>query len=238
MKYTIDHPKLDFNGKIIEYRKCNQCNDDVNFERWNFYEGLCSRCHSWMKHNQSVINQDKKSMEARSNLWNELCPSQYRDNPIDVIDKDCFEKVTKWKFGNMGLLCSGQSRRGKTTSCWHLLHRLYVLEGKRFEALSEPEFAQKCQEMARSRGVDNWLNHLSNVEILFIDDIGHAATSSGYLAQLYIVVENRTKWKKPIISTTQFSSEELISRSGTSGKTTQAILNRLKASSQIVVFGE
>lgn len=196
---------------------------------------MCDRCYSFLRIKQSTKDDEKKSLDERMAIWETVCPSQYRENNVDIIDKSCFTSVTSWDLGPMGLMCTGASRMGKTTSCWHLLHKLYVLKGIQFEALSEPEFAQKCQEMGRARGLDSWLKKLSSVPILFLDDIGHAATSSGYLSQLYIVVENRTKWKKPIISTTQFSSAELVDRGGAK-KTIEAILNRLKRASKIVVF--
>lgn len=209
--------KVHINGKPFGPCRCQICGDKFIKEQEEIKQG--------------------NSKAQRLTKWLFLCPVQYRENKIDLIDQEHLLKVFDWKFGETGMMCTGESQRGKTTSCWRLLERLYLKEGIPFTAMTEPEFSIQAQRHGRTRTFDEWIDKLCNTKILFLDDIGHSATTSKHLEDLYYVVEKRTSWKKPIISTTQFSQNEFESRAyGSASKTVTAIINRLRKSSEIVNF--
>lgn len=220
-------------------KTCEKCQvDDVSEHAFDFNDGLCNPCFTWKRSRDNESGSKKESLEKRMSRWNGLCPQTYRENETTLIDDDSFKKVTSYKLNPRGILCMGDSRTGKTTTCWRLLETLYVLHGIGFKALTESEFSQETAKAQRNRNLDGWLKELCNCKILFLDDIGHVQATKSHLEELYYVVEKRTAWKKPIIATTQFSANELMERArGSAGeKTVIAILNRLKAHCQIINF--
>lgn len=220
-------------------KTCDKCSrDDVSPHAYEYNEGLCNPCFTWKRHNEDIEDKKKEALNVRIDRWNKLCPETYRQNDTTLIDDDSFKKVTDYRIKPRGILCMGDSRTGKTTTCWRLLETLYVLHGIDFKALTESEFNQETSKAQRNRNLDSWLKELCKCKILFLDDIGHVQATRGHLEELYYVVENRTAWKRPIICTTQFSANELMERArGSAGeKTVIAILNRLKAHCQIINF--
>lgn len=218
---------------------CGNCSREIEGGLgYEFIHGLCGPCYTWKRAKESADERKKESLEKRIVKWNELCPTTYRENPVDLIDEASFKKVTEYRLSTRGILCMGDSRTGKTTTCWRLLETLYVLHGIGFRAMTESEFSQETAKAQRNRNLDSLLNELCSCKILFLDDIGHVQATKSHLDELYYVIEKRTAWKKPIIATTQFSANELMERARASSgeKTIMAILNRLKAHCEIINF--
>lgn len=221
---------------------CAQCGNITSQSHAEGFYGLCSSCYSQRRKEENKgldrSGKDKELMEERIEKWETMCPELYRKTDPSFIDGVKFSDVTKWKFGQKGLMVVGRSRAGKTTSCWHLLHKLYVLQSHSFVAISEPEFSIQRDKHSRQGSLDFFLNQCIRTEVFFLDDLGHAATNSRNLEELYHIVEKRTSWKRPIIITTQFTREELEdkgSKAG-SGKTALAIMNRISCFCHQVCF--
>ena len=216
-------------------RPCTTCGGLTSLFHYEGFYGLCGACYGQRRHEENLADKstidgkNKQSMELRMGKWNELCPELYRNADTSFIDQLQFVRITKWKYGQKGLVISGRSRVGKTTSVWHLLHKLYVLEGRSFKAISEPEFCIERDKNSRQGTLDAFLNQCIHSDVFFLDDVGHAATNSRNMEELYHVIAKRTDWKKPIIVTTQFTPDELQERGSKSGsaKTAVAILNRI-----------
>jgi DNA replication protein DnaC len=220
--------------------KCRICEASIPPYQLKLYnEALCSAHLSIKLMRESAARDGDRSWEERRIRWKELCPEQYRDNDVKRIQLARYEAVTSWKVNPQGLLCMGASQLGKTTSCWKLLESLYINEGIKFEAVTEAEFSNRLSRSFRDSSAGAWLSRLCKVPVLFFDDIGHSASTSKHLEDLFFIVETRTAWKRPIIATTQYTPNELIDASGMGGKKTiLAILNRLKRSCKIVQFYE
>lgn len=214
-----------------KWLNCDKCSTPVIDVTHTFNEGLCDRCFSFKRIGEGKEIREKARMEERMANWDLLCPELYRKGDISFIDSNKFSKVMRWKFGQMGLLICGDSRKGKTTSAWHLLHNQYVLQGHSFMAISEPEFSIEREKHARNYSVDTFLNKCIYSEIFFLDDIGHAASTAKHMEELYYIIEKRTSWKRPIIATTNFTLDEMEQKSGKYGsaKTAKAILNRINS---------
>lgn len=222
---------------------CSHCGETFNLyhDRWPEASDQCSRCYSMEKMKvDAAENQTRQAQEARekrSHQWLELCPDQYREVQTDFVRFPKCRDVMAWKMSKRGILIHGNSQAGKTTAIWKLLHQLFVGYGIQFKAFTESEFHQELASRAiTSRKA--WLDSLCFTPILFFDDIGHSPAYQKSLEDMLYVVENRTSWKRPILSTTQFTGSELESRASFSNgqKTVQAILNRLRASSEIIEF--
>jgi DNA replication protein DnaC len=240
MNTLIENPEI----VQTEHIPCATCGNLTHkFHAEGFY-GLCGSCYSERREKEnaedkgSIDGKNTESMNLRMDKWSELCPELYRHSDTTFIDQGNFVKVTKWKIGQKGLMISGRSRLGKTTSVWHLLHKLYVLEGHSFKAISEPEFCIERDKHSRNGTLDSFLNACIFSDVFFLDDVGHAATNSRNMEELYHVIAKRTDWKKPVIVTTQFTRDELELRASGTGskKTAVAILNRLASFCYQVAF--
>lgn len=219
------------NPKEPNILTCRECGKSILEPDYEFSGGLCSRCHTLSKISEQEKAKTKAGMMQREESWETLCPETYRTNDISQIDENDFRTVTTWKFGKTGLMVVGASGTGKTTSCWHLLHNLYVLQGQPFQAFSEVEFNQHL----RGPSPTEFLKSLIKTQVFFLDDLGHISSSPRCLEDLFYVVEKRTSWRRPIIVTTQFREAEFADRKS---KTLSAILTRLKRHCQIVHFNK
>lgn len=218
------------NQSTSKVKACNQCHGDELEASYEFNGGICNRCASMNKLKYTA----KTRLEERQEKWILICPERYRENEVSKIDELAFNQVFNWKMSKRGIICHGHSMRGKTTSCWKLLEKLFILQGVHFLAYTEAEFSQQCSKLG-FKTLD-WLTQLSIAPLLFIDDLGNAASSARHLEDLYFVIEKRTAWRKPVIITTQYNSEELTMRGKGAEKITIAILNRLKFSCEMVKF--
>lgn len=223
---------------------CSQCSNLTSSFHADNFSGLCGNCYSEKRKvenkedEESAKRMSKESMNLRMERWEILCPDLYRKSPTDFIDPVKFRDIVSYKTGPIGLMIVGPSRVGKTTSVWNLLHKLYVLEGKTFKAISEPEFTIERDKYSRNGNLETFLNTCIRSDIFFLDDLGHAATNARNLEELYHVIEKRTSWKKPIIVTSQFTRDELSNKGNKTGsyKTALAIMNRISSFCRFVQF--
>jgi DNA replication protein DnaC len=239
---TVEHRQIF--ASVTDKVPCSVCaNLTSQFHAEGFY-GLCGDCYGQRREEENkgdrpaIDGKNKQSMELRMEKWNNLCPELYRTGDTSFIQTDKLVSVTKWKMGQRGLMVTGRSRAGKTTSVWHLLHKLYVLEAKTFKAISEPEFSIERDRHSRQGSLDGFLAGCIRADVFFLDDLGHAATNSRNLEELYHIIETRTSWKRPVIVTTQFTREELEEKGQRAGsaKTALAILNRISSFCYHVAF--
>lgn len=230
LKSFQDHPETE------EWIECCKCHRSIKQSVSIFNNGLCNRCASLAASEKEFSSTEaKKALEARQMKWLSICPERYRNAPTDQFNIDCINDVMSYKMGSRGILCFGESGKGKTTLCWKLLEKLFLFQGVRMECMTEAEFSQNCSKTG-IQNLHNYLEYLCLVPMLFIDDIGHSASTARHLEDLYYVVEKRTAWRKPILATTQFTSSEMQERAKGGAKTITAIVNRLKGSCKIIQF--
>ena len=95
-----------------------------------FTEGkfeIMSQEERWKVRDEYIRLAQRRRVERS---WEELCPPGYRNTIPEQLPKlPKFEEIQKWKYGPMGLLLVGPTRRGKTRSVWKLLERLHF-EGR------------------------------------------------------------------------------------------------------------
>lgn len=222
---------------------CEKCGDEFEGEPLTFNgkiiftPKICVECER-IARESDAMEERQRAKRARKREWEKICPPEYEDTDQARLPPTApLANVLSWRFGPEGLLCFGDSRTGKTRSCWVLVRRLWIDEGRKLEALTEVAFSITGQKLARTE-LDRWLTRLIHVPVFFLDDIGHAATSGRALEEMYHVIEQRTAHKRPIIATTQFSQDEMETKSKVTQhqKTIAAICNRLREFSRVVDF--
>lgn len=218
---------------VQEAKKCEGCGEsflatfDINEATGNplWVPRLCPSCAETSAQAEKR-RQEEEREAAITQRWEKLCPSEFLH--ADASRLPHLSEVLAWERGKKGLLLLGKSGMGKTRCIWKLLRPLFW-DGITPVVFTEVGFSIECARVERNRSADEFIEKLVRAPILFLDDIGHAATSSKHLERLYYVVDERTKWNRPILATTQFNGEELQDKSGDRHqKTVESIVRRLR----------
>lgn len=151
--------------------------------------------------------------------FEEQCPFEYKNTDVNHADfpkGPNFERIMayKWSKGAKGLMVGGKTGVGKTRSIWLLIHKLMTKDGVRVRAISDPTFSREYSKRLGNGTADEWMEGLSKVPILFIDDFGKSAVTPRYREQFYDILESRTNSGNPIIVTTQLDRAAIMTRFG------------------------
>jgi len=135
------------------------------------------------------------------------------------VNWTAFDKVQRWIPGGTqpGLVCVGDTGRGKTLAVFHRCAALHRETGVRFLALTADEVKRRLIEAARS---DLWAEgegaaqgieaEMLAAPIVFIDDLSQAKLTAHYAERLFAIVEHRTAHGLPLIVTVQMGKGALI----------------------------
>lgn len=158
---------------------------------------------------------DKDSRARRVLAWPKICPDKFLDSKINRLPRQNISEIALlWKYQEKGLILKGPPERGKTRTVWLLLQRLYVEEGKTIAGFDAQQWARECGKKCEDRRIFAWIESLRSLDILFIDDIDKMNVSARVQAELFSIVKTRIENNKPMLFTTNMTSEELEEKFG------------------------
>ncbi len=174
--------------------------------------------------------------KRRANAWKALCPPLYRDTVLDRIPcKDKFNEVQNWRYGSLGLILLGPSRRGKTRSVWKLLERLHF-EGREIIAFTPMKLKLQVANVWRDpETAEEWIYSLHLADVLFFDDLDTIRFTEAVEETIYDVFEYRPAHGKPVIATLNQSGSQLARRMNANGRGVK-IVERMREYCQIINF--
>lgn len=156
-------------------------------------------------------------------------PSEYLepfDRALSKMPTPVIDRCARWKLSErLGIHLGGRSGAGKT----RLLVR--VLQGLECDFLFMP--ATKMAKAVREQYDDDFgianaayslLKQARVVPVLLWDDLGMESASKAVVEEIVTIVEERTSYRRPILSTSNKTSAELMEHYGTSGP---ALVRRL-----------
>ena len=185
------HPLL-FEGKVLAVQR------------------FCPDCVTRIDQSQAEDRQRRESARL-AEAWERICPTLYRDT--DPARLGCTPqsraKVLSWQYGPQGLLIGGPSRTGKTRLVYLLLARLHHLERRKVTALSSTAFSHEISALFGEGGGrgEAFVNRLTRVPVLFIDDVGKGRLTERVEAEFFHVIETRTSERLPTILTTNLNGD-------------------------------
>ena len=169
--------------------------------------------------------------------WKRLCPPLYLNtNPEQLPKLPQFKEVQEWKYGPMGLLLVGPTRRGKTRSAWKLLERLHFQERLQITAFNPMDLklavAKEWRDPEEARW---WVRRLREVDVLFFDDLDTVKPTEAMEETIYDLFESRPTHEKPIIATVNRTGWELAARMNACGRGAK-IVERMREYCHVINF--
>jgi hypothetical protein len=113
-----------------------------------------------------------------------------------------------------GLLIHGTTRKGKTRTAWYIANRLWNENKFKYRYLFLTMFELEAR-IAASWGNSTWdktMLHMTNVPLLFLDDMGKEKMTDRMASCLFALIDQRTMHKRPTIITTNLTGETLLER--------------------------
>lgn len=150
---------------------------------------------------------------ARLCSWRTLCPPEFQ-KPIDwkyrSANRTNLNKILAWTFGEQGLLVNGGNGLCKTRFVWRLLEREWNA-GRTIAAHTHGHLRQTISTLMASDQVRalSFVESVSKVEILFIDDLGKGRPTPASEEAFFDVLDFRMRNCRPTLFTTNLSVEAL-----------------------------
>lgn len=163
--------------------------------------------------------------ENRTVEWARLCPLEFRltgalegggrtELARMTEAAPVWQEILAWEYGPRGLLIRGQTGRCKTRAMWRLLRHQFN-QRRSVIAITSAQFDRQCRDAGGTYTLTEWFNRLAAVDVLFLDDLGKAKWTEGTEAQMFDLIDERTREGRPILATTNDSGESLAARLST-----------------------
>lgn len=183
-----------------------------------FRQQFCSACMTAKAEEQAGIARTKESGRRRD-FWNEHCPEEFRTDEeggkTDIIrvktEQPLYQKAMAWEMGSKGLLLAGPSGTSKTRIAWRIIRREFDF-GNSFMAMKAHRFGLEAVDLQMSGGFKDWFDRLVKTKILFLDDFGKGRFTDAVESHWFALLDERTERGRPIIVTTNSTSDELKAR--------------------------
>jgi hypothetical protein len=181
--------------------------------------------------------------DARICEWVQLCPFEFRlhrqegggNTRLEKMDADQpgWRRIFDWKFGHRGLLVRGETGQCKTRAMWRLLRQLFG-ERRKVVARTSAHFDRECRDAGGNFTLSDWFKRLAEVDVLFLDDLGKARWTEGTEAQIFDLIDIRTREGRPILATTNDTGTSLAAR--LSPDRGEPLIRRLRDYCETIVF--
>jgi DNA replication protein DnaC len=172
------------------------------------YETLCTPCMvHWNKMVMSVGMPKEPKPETPM-------PALFEDTEPERIGEPLSQFAVAWQPSGKGLLIHGSTRKGKTRTAWYIANRLWKTDKYKNKYLFLTMFELEAR-IASSWGNSTWdktMLHMTNVPLLFLDDLGKEKMTDRMASCLFALVDQRTMHQRPTIITTNLTGETLLER--------------------------
>lgn len=174
---------------------------------------------------------ENNKQEQATEILIKAFPERYRD-----IEPD-FDLYTKVKNQHKSFLLTGTVGTGKTRKLLEILladmisnfefitlHNFddvivnknpsFYTERVKKRFLTVPNVLRLIRESFNDKKNLNVVDNMINIDVLYLDDLGTENASEWVKEQLYLVLNERYNWNKPIIVTTNLNAKEIAENYG------------------------
>ena len=191
----------------------------------------CSERHAAETSRRAI----EQSQAVRLARWKQICPPEFlQTDPNKLPCQRQYRTVMNWICGHRGLVLHGPTGQGKSRCAWLLLRREYEA-GRSVRSLNSASgltYAAKFSESAKD--AERWIERLSEVDLLLLDDCFKAKLTDSFEAALFAVINTRTERQLPIIATLNDTGASLTER--LSADRAPAMLRRLREFCDRIAF--
>ena len=215
-------------GAVLTTRLCNKCAEEFDAENAKSAE---------QRRQQDLL----RNAVAREEAWAQICPVEFR-TPNENDGKTSLARLEKHQpavkellhwTGPKGLIIRGKTGKCKTRSMWRLMRRLYM-EGRRLVVLTPGQFDRQCRDAGGNFTLTEWFNRLSQCDVFVMDDLGKAQWTPATEASWFDLVDERTRYNRPIIATTNDTGQTIAARM--SPDRAEMLIRRLRDYCDQIVF--
>jgi DNA replication protein DnaC len=165
-------------------------------------------------------------------------PDEIKETDVSMMSKDLVKIVTEWDpCSKIGIGFQGQTGKGKTRAAWIALRRacdmgLTVAEFRHVDFPKTVVAAATARDDAEREEATRLIYRYNNCGVLLIDDLGKAKSSEASDGEIYAIIDERKRRKRPILWTANAGSDWLAARFGEDRG--EPIVRRLSEFSTIV----
>ena len=176
--------------------------------------------------------------QARMAAWETICPQEFRkelNTRKKGFNQDKLDAVMRWKFKEVGLRLEGKSGLCKTRFMFKLLEREHQ-EGRKVGAWMHAEMRAAVTAMAAGdqSGLNQFLNTLLKLDILFIDDLGKGRRTPASEEIIYAIIDGRAKLCRPVMFTSNLPLKMILETFGEDYR--EPLLRRIEDKTTLIEF--
>lgn len=141
-------------------------------------------------------------------------PALFEGTDPERLAPELRDLCHNWVPAGKGLLVHGTTRKGKTRTAWYIADRLFKANPKANRFLFLTMFELEARLVA-SWGTSTWdkaMNHMVNVPLLFLDDLGKERMTERMASCLFALVDQRTMHQRSTVITTNLTGDTLLER--------------------------
>lgn len=172
-------------------------------------------------------------------LFKQLCPPLYQDTERHRLPQVALHAALEWKPGPQGMVLVGKSRAGKSRIMWLVIEKYMrdfvpteTKKQARIYCFDSVSFGHELARQYRNDKGEDWIKDVSNSDLVFFDDFGKEKYTERVEAEVFGIIEHRMAWLKPILATTEQTSEGMSDR--VSSHRGPAMINRLRESCVVI----
>lgn len=197
-----------------------------------FTEESCEKCRD----RNEAITSGEATQEPPAK-WTDICPPVYARYNFDKLPLQG-QKIAPRVFchpwlrnkDGRGLGLMGDSFFGKSM-IMHELARHAFSNGHDVYVTSAAEFAYQVGQKDNDRRM-KMIDRCKEAEILLLDDVGKEKMTDRVESDLYMMLEHRRRWLRPLLTTVNSDGKGL--RKGMSDDRGEPIVNRIREAAEIL----
>lgn len=193
-------------------RQCYQCGNGfiVSEGSDDWFEGVvyCQECK--IKHRVKIELERAQAAEIKYNAIIASIPAEFREVYLNLVpDQKSHVKALLWQYGPKGLVMYGPTGCGKTRTAWAICKR-EMLAGRKVVAVDAFEIAGYAPLLMKDAdAATEMVRNMADADILLLDDIFKATITPRVRELVFMVIDKRTSWQRPIILTVNGTGEGL-----------------------------
>ena len=191
-----------------------------------------------------------KTPPARPDAWVDLCPAEYRlESEGGQTDAKRLAKACGIRPDNQHtlyarairdliqsetgpILLAGDPGTMKTRLAWRMVHAIWKKPAT-VRCMTSWQFQTQLQEASGEHRAAAWMRDMTNVALVFIDDLGKAEWTANTHGAFFELLESRISHRRPMLITTNESFADLkdarsAHKSAVAQSSAQAIIRRLR----------